>query len=316
MATLTAVVDAPVEVRRSPLVGRLATTVVSVAAVGLAIVSITGASEVTAAVWVRALLVVAWALAAIVLASRGLVALGATVAVIAALGGLCAATDEAIDAETIHVFASALIPAAALHLELVLPHAARVRSSRLRVAVVVYVLAAAGAVALLASGHRPGAEVVAALVITMLLLGLPAAHLTYSRSTGASRQRLQLVGCSAAVIVEIAVIVGALHVLVGWPANAMALAAASTVLVPAALAAGTSARVVHRVDRVLAHTVSITGLTAVVAAVYLVIVIGLGRAPAKSERTLLGLSMVAAAVAAMVYVPARDRLAETANRLV
>ena len=64
------------------------------------------------------------------------------------------------------------------------------------------------------------------------------------------------------------------------------------------------------------HTVSATGLTAVVVVVYLVIVIGLGRAPADSERTLLVLSMLAAAVASLAYVPARERLAETANRLV
>ena len=64
------------------------------------------------------------------------------------------------------------------------------------------------------------------------------------------------------------------------------------------------------------HTVSATGLTAVVVAVYLIIVIGLGRAPADSERNLFVLSMLAAAVASLAYVPARERLAETANRLV
>jgi signal transduction histidine kinase len=62
--------------------------------------------------------------------------------------------------------------------------------------------------------------------------------------------------------------------------------------------------------------VSATGLTAVVVLVYLVIVIGLGRSPGEDERTLLVLSMLAAAVAALAYVPARERLAETANRLV
>ena len=87
-------------------------------------------------------------------------------------------------------------------------------------------------------------------------------------------------------------------------------------LVPLALAAGTSARISRRVDRVLVHTVSATGLTAVVVAVYLVIVIGLGRTPDDTERNLLVLSMLAAAVASLAYVPARERLAETANRLV
>ena len=66
----------------------------------------------------------------------------------------------------------------------------------------------------------------------------------------------------------------------------------------------------------LVHTVSATGLTAVVVAVYLVIVIGLGRTPDDTERNLLVLSMLAAAIASLAYVPARERLAETANRLV
>ena len=87
-------------------------------------------------------------------------------------------------------------------------------------------------------------------------------------------------------------------------------------LVPLALAAGTSPRISRRVDRVLVHTVSATGLTAVVVAVYLVIVIGLGRTPDDTERNLLVLSMLAAAIASLAYVPARERLAETANRLV
>ena len=46
------------------------------------------------------------------------------------------------------------------------------------------------------------------------------------------------------------------------------------------------------------------------------IVLGLGRAPTGSEKTLLGLSMLAAAVAALLWVPARERLAELANRRV
>jgi len=66
----------------------------------------------------------------------------------------------------------------------------------------------------------------------------------------------------------------------------------------------------------LAHTVSLAGLSGVVVAVYLVIVLGLGRAPTDTERPLLGLSMLAAAVAAVLYIPTRERLARFSNRLV
>ena len=72
-----------------------------------------------------------------------------------------------------------------------------------------------------------------------------------------------------------------------------------------------------RIDRILTHTVSIAGLTGVVVAVYLVIVAGpRQRAGTARERSLLVLSMVAAAVAALLYGPARQRLGLYANRIV
>ena len=49
-----------------------------------------------------------------------------------------------------------------------------------------------------------------------------------------------------------------------------------------------------RVDRLLTYTVSLAGLTTLVVAVYLLVVIGLGRRPEGDERSLLLLSMVAA----------------------
>ena len=73
---------------------------------------------------------------------------------------------------------------------------------------------------------------------------------------------------------------------------------------------------VARVDRLLTHTVSLAGLTALVVAVYVVVVVGLGRTPSDDERTLLLLSMIAAGIAALLYLPARRWLTERANRLV
>ena len=73
---------------------------------------------------------------------------------------------------------------------------------------------------------------------------------------------------------------------------------------------------VARVDRLLTHTVALAGLTALVVAVYVVVVLGLGRTPSDDERTLLLLSMVAAGIAALLYLPARRWLTERANRLV
>jgi signal transduction histidine kinase len=91
---------------------------------------------------------------------------------------------------------------------------------------------------------------------------------------------------------------------------------ALTVLVPLALIASTAARMVARVDRLLTHTVAIAGLTMLVLVIYIVVVLGLGRTPSGGERTLLLLSMLAAGIAALLYLPARRWLTERANRLV
>jgi signal transduction histidine kinase len=266
--------------------------------------------------WVRAALVACWALAALLLALRGQAALGAVVAGASVVGGVCAASAGSSDVSSVHVVAASLIPAVALHLELVLPDGFFARPARRNLAIAGYVVAGLTGGALALAGAVPAVGVVAAAVVTALLVGLPSAHQSYQASAGMARQRLQLVGCAVAVIVEVALVVAALRILVHWPAHAAEVAAGATVLVPLALALGTSSRVARRVDRLLVHTVSATGLTAVVVLVYLVIVIGLGRAPADSERTLLVLSMLAAGVAALAYVPAKERLGETANRLV
>src|SRR5215471_4487257 len=69
--------------------------------------------------------------------------------------------------------------------------------------------------------------------------------------------------------------------------------------------------------RLLVHVLWVAGFSLVVAAVYVVIVLGLGKGPADAgDREILGLSMLAAAVAAAVYLPSRDRLLASATRFV
>ena len=67
----------------------------------------------------------------------------------------------------------------------------------------------------------------------------------------------------------------------------------------------------------LVHALSAAGSAAVVAVVYLVIVLGLGEAPDNNaDRRILGFSIVAAALAAIGYLPVRGRLAAFATRFV
>ncbi len=75
--------------------------------------------------------------------------------------------------------------------------------------------------------------------------------------------------------------------------------------------------VLHRwLKRLLVHVITLAGLAGLVAAVFFAIVLGLGRVPTDEEETLLWLSMAAAAVAALLYIPVRERLTRFANRLV
>jgi len=315
VTTISTAADHPIAAPTVNGAARFVAVIAAAAGLVLATTSLTD-EVLPAGAWVRAAVVATWAFAGAVLALRGHERLGVVVGAASAVGGLCAVTATSSDLAEVHAVAAALVPALALHIELLLPDGEIGRPARRNLAIAGYAIAGLTGLAMAATDRVPAVAMVALATSVALVIGLPSAHQTYQRSTGLARQRLQLVGCAVAVIVEVALVVAALHVLVDWPSHAAEVAAAATALVPLAMAAGTSPRISRRVDRVLVHTVSATGLTAVVVAVYLVIVIGLGRTPDDTERTLLVLSMLAAAIASLAYVPARERLAETANRLV
>jgi len=178
--------------------------------------------------------------------------------------------------------------------------------------------AAALIVGLLHLGGRPDPAgwPIAVLALVLGAVGLAMSHRRYRAARGAARQRMQWLGLALALVGETVVVVVALHLLVDWPGDPAIVVGASFGVVAVALAAAASPRHVGRVDRLLSHAVSAAGLTAVVVVVYLVVVVGLGRAPSDDERSVLVLSMVAAAVSAVLYVPARDRLTVAADRLV
>ena len=275
---------------------------------------------------VRALLVIAWCFAGSVLAMRrplcrlGILLLGGTL-----LGATTFAAAEAVEAgwtgtggdlaEVAHDVGSLALCAVGLHLLLALPRGDLARARRPLVIGAYVVAVVTGLVYAIGSGSEPTVLPWIGWIVAVAL-GLPGAHATYLRTAGIERQRLQWVGCGAAVAGEIALVAVALDLLVDWPAAPGLVAGAATVLIPVALVIGASPKLVSGVDRVLVHTVSLAGLTATTFAVYLVIVLGLGQVPTDDERQLLGLSMLAAAVAAALYLPARQRLQDAANRIV
>ena len=125
---------------------RLVSVLGSIAAVVLAGVSLTEA-DLVAGDWVRAVVVASWAAAGLVLARRNAM-LGTVVAGAAAVGGICTATASSSDVAACARSRSSLIPAVALHFELVLPDGRIGRSSRRNLAIAGYVVAVASGVAL------------------------------------------------------------------------------------------------------------------------------------------------------------------------
>jgi len=274
-------------------------------------------------------LVAAWAVGAVFVATRrpaeplaslmAVVAMaGAALVLGAALHARPVATDAMQDAGAmVRALGAALLPAVGLHLALGLPDGALTSRARRVVALGGYLVAAAVAVSLLDSRPRlrawPLAVEIGAFAVVAVI-----GYVGRYRSARVVRERARLLWVAWAIVVAAAVAGGAwaLHELLSWPQPVRSVALASTVLVPLALALGASERIGTRIDRLLVHTITTAGLAAMVAATYLLVLLGLGREPSGEEQTLLGLSMLAAAVAALLWVPARERLTEFATRRV
>ncbi len=116
--------------------------------------------------------------------------------------------------------------------------------------------------------------------------------------------------------VEVVVAAGTLHLLVGWPPRLLEITAVAAVPALVAVVIRPSRRLEATATRLVAPAVSVAGLTLLVACVYLVVVLGLGRPPTRGERSVFALSMLAAAVSAVLFVPTRRRLNELATRVV
>jgi signal transduction histidine kinase len=281
----------------------------------------------SAAEVVRVGLVVTWALAGLALVLRpGQQRLGAVVLAAAALGGGCVlcsgilhryhAGPLASAAAFVRPLVAGLLPAVALHLVVGLPdgHLAS-RPRRVAVAIAYTAGVALGVVLWVQRPVLPLWPVVAAGVLAVVA-AVPPSYRRFLATHGTARQRMEWVGLAVVVVVEAALVVTAMRVFAGLPSHVPEIVGAASVLVPLALVAGASPRLVGRVDRLLAQTVSLAGLSGLVVVVYLVVVLGLGQVPTERERGLLLLSMVAAAVCALLYHPARERLGLAANRLV
>jgi signal transduction histidine kinase len=150
-----------------------------------------------------------------------------------------------------------------------------------------------------------------------LTAALPAVRLRYLASTGRNRERLQWIAAGAVLAAGLALAITVLHLLVAWPVPLAATAAACAVLLLVGMIGGDIRALGPSGGRVLVQLIAVTGFTAVVCAIYMIVVLGVGSGPAEAtDRELLGLSMLAAAIAAVGYLPARARLVAWAKHAV
>ena len=296
----------------------IAGAVVAVALAGWAVVD--GSDEPWREVH-RVGVVALWAAAAVGLARRRpREHSGAVVAAVALAGGVASAGAAAFDgsggagAALVRAAGLAALPAASLHLLLGLPDGRLATVNRRITVAVAYAVGVLVALYLYAQRPDLPGWPVAGTFALWLAVGTLVSNGRYRKLRGTERQRMQWFGWALAVGVELLLVGVALRLLIDWPPGGTV--ALATVPLPLALWFGASPRLVSHVDRLLAHTVSGAGLTAVILATYVVIVIGLGRVPDDDEKSLLALSMAAAGVAAVLWLPARERLGEFANRLV
>ena len=208
-----------------------------------------------------------------------------------------------------------ITPALVFHLLMTLPDGRLTRAGHRTLVLIGYGTAVATGLVLLTD--RANVLVWPVVVLwAAVLTALPIAHANYRSAGVVDRRRMQWIGWAMVVGAEVAVVSAALSLVTDWPNHDGEIALAASGLVPLALAAGTVQRLLARVDRLLTHTVSLAGLTVLIVSAYLLALAAFGRKPNGSERSLLLLSMLAAAGAALAYQPARSWLTERANRVV
>ena len=243
-------------------------------------------------------------------------ALAASVALTAArLGSQAGGHHQG--ARGVATFAVPVVIAVSVNMLLALPDG-RLTSRARRIGTGIAYAAAAAVGLVLAVAGRPFPAWAAAVAWTLgVACALPAVRVRYLAASARDRQRMQWMAVGAVLAADSALVVGVLHVLVGWPGPVAAVAAGCASLLAFGMMAGELPSLGTYGGRVLVQVLSVAGFTTVVAAIYLVIVLGIGTGPSDAaDREILGLSMLAAAVAAIGYLPARDRLVAAATRFV
>ncbi|MCA1834505.1 MAG: histidine kinase [Actinomycetota bacterium] len=254
-----------------------------------------------------------WILGSVVIGAAGLY--GATTLAYAGHGG--SVSESMIRyAKVLRALSLGAFVGAVAHIGLSLPTGRLERASRRTFSIICWGGGAALAAAIAIKSRSVSAWIFATAIVAAMTIGGFGVAARYHKSTLFDRRRIKWLGWAVTVCAGIGLASVVLRALVGWPGRQTDVVLAATLLIPLALILGSVKSFAAIIDKLLSQTISLGGLGAVVGAVYLGIVLGLGRVPEKNERELLVLSMIAAAVAALLYIPTRARLSRLANRLV
>ena len=243
----------------------------------------------------------------------------AFVAAVALTAGRQADTVHASSsARDVATMAAIVVTAISFHFLLALPDGRLHDSIRRAVAVTAYVAAVAVGLVLVVE-HQPFTIVDGAISWTVAAaLAIAPMRARYIASIGFHRERMEWFGIGVTLAATVALVVTVLHLLVGWPGPLGCRRGRDDGPRPARPPGWRRAEGWGRTaSRGLVQVLAVFGFVVVVSAIYLVVVLGLGHAPKTTgDKEVLALSMVASGVAALIFVPVRERFLGSATRFV
>ncbi len=197
------------------------------------------------------------------------------------------------------------------------------------------VLAAAWLAAALASGARrrgrlvggcllmAGGQLAAALWGPLIWVAVAAwagyattVALSLRRATAADRRFALWLAAGAVLVVGLCIVLPTLHLMTGAPQRPLLWITYGLLLIPLAHIAAVSSPASRGGGAALTEAIAATGVAALVALVYLVVIVGIGGPPKDHERDVLLASLLAAIVVALLAVPLRRRLHAVAEVVV
>jgi signal transduction histidine kinase len=205
--------------------------------------------------------------------------------------------------------AAPLAVAAWLTCALALPGGVLGTPQRRSIAGVAGITAAAWTAWRVASDLEPARGLASAALVLTTAVAAGALAVRCSRMP-AGRHAVHWVAAAAFVTVAAGAVLAAVHVLLDVPDDLLAWTTATLALLPLGLALGLSPRLSRLAERALLESIVVAGLAVLVVAVYLVVVVGLGRSPEGTERDVLLASVIAALLAVTLALPVRHRLVE------